>query len=86
MPHALSKALEHLVAEHFAPADQSVALMLLARYGSQPDERDVDRVRRALVVLGRGDIGLLGHYLAAAQHDRRDVLYWADHPEQAPKR
>ena len=28
----------------------------------------------------------LGHYLAVAQHDYRDVLYWADHPEQAPKR
>jgi hypothetical protein len=83
---ALSATIERELAAAFAPNDRRTAHMMLTQYGLSPHERDVEHVRRALVVLSGGDIGLLGYYLAAAQHDYKDVLYWAKHPEQAPKR
>ncbi|HEX3232921.1 MAG TPA: hypothetical protein VHR41_01905 [Gemmatimonadales bacterium] len=82
----LSAAAEQALAREFAPEAQPTARELAGRYGVGPQEREVDRVRAALLSLSRGRLDLLGHYLAIAQHDYRDVLYWADHPEQAPKR
>jgi hypothetical protein len=42
-------------------------------------------VRRAMLALSGGNLGRLGHYLAAAQYRYQDVLYWAKHPDQAPQ-
>jgi hypothetical protein len=86
MTDRLSAEVERAVAREFAPGEQPVARDLLARYGVAAHDREVDRVRRALLSLSHGRVDHLGHYLAVAQHDYRDVLYWADHPEQAPKR
>ena len=81
----LSAELERTVACDFAPDQQAVARTMLAAYGAAEHEREVERVRRALLALSHGRLAHLGHYLAVAQHDYLDVLYWADHPEQAPK-
>ena len=86
MSEGLSAEVERVVAREFAPEEQSLARDLLARYGVAAHDREVDRVRGALLSLSQGRLDHLGHYLAIAQHDYRDVLYWADHPEQAPKR
>ena len=86
MTERLSAEVERAVAREFAPGEQPVARDLLARYGVAAHEREVDRVRRALLSLSQGRLDHLGHYLAIAQHDYRDILYWAAHPEQAPKR
>ena len=86
MSEGLSAEVERVVAQEFAPEELSLARDLLARYGVAARDREVDRVRRALLSLSQGRLDHLGHYLAIAQHDYRDVLYWADHPEQAPKR
>ncbi|HEU4587115.1 MAG TPA: hypothetical protein VFS11_00600 [Gemmatimonadales bacterium] len=82
----LSPTIERELAAAFAPDDRRTAHMMLGQYGLSPHERDVEHVRRALIALSRGNIGLLGFYLAAAQHNYKDVLYWAKHPDQAPKR
>ncbi len=82
----LSATLERELADTFAPADRRTAHMMLTQYGMSPHERDVEHVRRALLRLSGGNIGLLGYYLAAAQHNYKDVLFWAKHPEQAPRR
>jgi hypothetical protein len=82
----LSAEVERALAREFPPDEQSVARSMLANYGVAEHQPEVERVRRALLTLSRGRVAYLGHYLAAAQHDYRDVLYWADHPEQAPKR
>jgi hypothetical protein len=83
---ALSPMIERELATAFAPSDHRTAHMMLTQYGLSPHERDVDHVRHALISLSGGNIGLLGYYLAAAQHNYKDVLYWAKHPEQAPRR
>ena len=86
MSPPLSGDLERALAREFAPDEQTVARGMLAAYGGAEHQREVERVRRALLALSRGKLAYLGHYLAVAQHDYREVLYWADHPEQAPKR
>ncbi|HET7600611.1 MAG TPA: hypothetical protein VFK09_09975 [Gemmatimonadales bacterium] len=86
MTRAIPPALEREVAERFAPADRDVARLMLAQYGGESAEPHADEVRRALLLLSRGKVALLGYYLAAAQHDHRRVLHWARHPDQAPKR
>lgn len=83
--HALSAALEREIAATFAAEDRRTAHVMLSQYGMSPHERDVEHVRRAMLLLSGGRIAHLGYYLAAAQHDYRDVLYWAKHPEQKPK-
>jgi hypothetical protein len=82
----LSADLERALAREFPSDQQTAARGMLARYGVAAHEREVERVRRALLALSQGNLAHLGHYLSVAQHDYRDVLYWADHPEQAPKR
>jgi hypothetical protein len=86
MVHSLSASLERELAELFAPADRRQAHVMLTQYGMSPHERDVEHVRRALLTLSDGNLGRLGHYLAAAQHRYQDVLYWAKHPDQAPQK
>lgn len=85
MTHALSAKLERQLAERFAPADRRTAHVMLTQYGVSPHERDVEHVRQAMLELSGGNVGRLGYFLAAAQHRYQDVLYWAKHPDQAPR-
>ena len=86
MTQPLSAGVERALTRVFPAEQQTVARSMLAAYGGAAHEREVERVRRALLALSQGKLAYLGHYLAVAQRDYRDVLYWADHPEQAPKR
>jgi len=71
----LRRAVDH----YFAPGQRQRALALLAAYGEQPHERELDRVRFDLVALSRGDLPALERLLAHAQRDSRDILAWAEH-------
>ena len=56
---------------------------LLAAYGTEPHEREVKRVRLAILKLSAGSEQKIREYVAIAKKDYRDVLFWADHPEEA---
>jgi hypothetical protein len=56
---------------------------LLAAYGTEPHERERERVQRAILKLSAGDEEKLAYFVAAAKQDYRDVLLWADSPEAA---
>ena len=47
-----------------------------------------DRLRRAVVFLGRGELSVLREMAKAAGRDSRDVLWWAeyDHPAEPERR
>ena len=55
---------------------------LLQEYGSNDWEREVDRVRLALLKLSAGDVEKLRAWLETAKQDYRDVLVGAEYPEQ----
>jgi hypothetical protein len=51
----------------------------LASYtGNEPE-----RVRLAILVLANGDPRAVTDMVSAAQLDYRDVLYWAEYPEES---
>ena len=54
---------------------------LLDAYGTQPYERD--RVHLAILALSHGNEEKLREYIEVAKRDYRDVLFWAEYPEEA---
>jgi hypothetical protein len=63
-------------------AEQGEALAALALYGVAPHEREVPRVRLAIVKLSAGQIGRVRDLVKQAKQDYRDVLMWAEYPEE----
>ena len=58
-------------------------LELLDAYGVEAYERERERVQIAIVTLTEGDEGKLGYFIGAAKRDYRDVLFWAEYPEES---
>ena len=56
---------------------------LLSAYGIEPHERERERVQLAILKISKGDEQKLQDHVATAKNDYRDVLFWADHSEQA---
>jgi hypothetical protein len=55
---------------------------VLKRYGASPDDPEPVRVHVAILKLSDGQVTKLEHYVDRAQQDYRDVLAWAEYPEQ----
>jgi len=62
--------------------EREEAASLLDSYGREEHEREPGRVRLAVLKLARGDQVKLRGYLQNAREDFRDVLAWAEYPNQ----
>jgi hypothetical protein len=63
----------------FPPTQVAAAEALLESYlGNEPG-----RVKMAALALAKGNLAELQRLMAAAQLDYRDVLYWAEYPEES---
>ena len=58
-------------------------LELLDSYGVEPYERERERVQVAILKLSAGSEEKVRKYLAVAKRDYRDVLFWAEYPEES---
>jgi hypothetical protein len=58
-------------------------LDLLDTFGVESRERERERVQLAILELSQGSEERLREYVAAAKRDYRDVLYWAEYPEDS---
>ena len=58
-------------------------LELLDSYGVEPYERERERVQVAILKLSAGSEENVREYLAVAKRDYRDVLFWAEYPEES---
>jgi hypothetical protein len=58
----------------FPGRDLPHLLTIVDRYGTEPHEREAERVRLAIVELSEGDEQRLQHLVQAAKVDYRDVL------------
>jgi hypothetical protein len=74
--------VHRLVDRLFAPGERTAALALLERYGVAPHEREVIRVRVAVLKLSEGRLTELERLIARARRDYRDVLAWAEYPAE----
>jgi hypothetical protein len=58
-------------------------LELLDSYGMEPDERERERVQLDILKLSGGSEEKVREYVAVAKRDYRDVLFWAEYPEES---
>src|SRR5947207_14187589 len=52
-------------------------------YGVEPYERERERVQVAILTLGAGSEAKVREYVAVPTRDYRDVLFWAEYPEDS---
>jgi hypothetical protein len=71
------------VQAHFAENKWAQVLELLDGYGVEPYERERERVQLAILNLSLGDEEKLRENIAVAKQDYRDVLLWAEYPEES---
>lgn len=71
-----------LIRRLFDSAERDSAATILGQYGVLPHEREQIRVRVAALKLSQGDLGRLREAVEHARRDYRDVLAWAEYPEE----
>src|SRR5256885_9079096 len=72
-----------VVQKTFPEDAYSRVLELLDSYGIEPYERERERVQLAILKLSNGNEEKLREFVAVAKRDYRDVLFWAENPEEA---
>ena len=82
MAHTRNEVLA-AVAASFPESTRARVLALLDTYGIAPYEREVARVQIAILKLSENNEEKLREFTAVAKRDYRDVLFWAEHPEEA---
>lgn len=58
------------------------ARKILSEYGTEPSEPEPDRVRLAILKLAGANIDCLKETTTGAKRDFRDILAWAEYPNQ----
>jgi hypothetical protein len=72
-----------VVQKSFPESAHTRVLELLDGYGVESYERERERVQLAILKLSEGNEEKLQEFVAGAKRDYRDVLFWADNPEEA---
>ena len=75
----MTESLREAVGASFG-SHADTALAVLLTYGSGPQDREVDRVRRDILTLAEGNLDQLHYYTERASQGYRDVLMWAEYP------
>jgi hypothetical protein len=71
------------VIHHYWPdGDIQQILTILNKYGKSDFERGKTRVHLAVLKLSEGNLDKLAQYVSVAKSDYRDVVAWAEYPEQ----
>jgi hypothetical protein len=82
MPHSRDEVLASVHAA-FPKETWARVLELLDSYGGESYERERERVQLAILKLSEGNEEKLREFVAVAKRDYRDVLFWAENPEEA---
>src|SRR6266513_2291353 len=82
MPH-LRDELIAAAQKTFPESAHARVLELLDDYGVESYERERERVQLAILKLSEGNEEKLREFFAVAKRDYRDVLFWAEYPEEA---
>jgi len=72
-----------VVQKTFPESAHARVLELLDDYGVESYERERERVQLAILKLSEGNEEKLRDLVAVAKRDYRDVLFWAENPEEA---
>lgn len=77
-----SDLLTDRIRQTFPAENPADVLQILELYGTASHERETERVRLAVLKLSGGDLNELREMINAAKGDYRDVLAWAEFPNQ----
>ena len=67
----------------FLKSSRARVLEFLDSYGVESYERERERVHLAILKLSGGSEEKLREFVAVAKRDYRDVLFWAENPDEA---
>ncbi|THJ24853.1 MAG: DUF1851 domain-containing protein [Nitrospira sp. CG24E] len=67
----------------FSSRSAKTVLELLDVYGLESHEQERERVQMAILTMSQGNEDKLLQFVEAAKQDYRDVLYWAEYPQQS---
>src|SRR2546430_15498999 len=82
MPHSRDDVVAAVEAT-FPKESWARVLESLDNYGVESYERERERVQLAILKLSKGNEEKLREFVAVAKRDYRDVLFWAEHPEES---
>ena len=82
MPHTRDEVVA-VVQKTFPESAHAPVLESLDIYGVESYERDRERVHLAILKLSGGNEEKLREFVAVAKRDYRDVLFWAEYPEES---
>lgn len=82
MPRVTRKKVLEKVRHYWPHEDSTEIMALLDRYGVETFEGGRDRVHLAILKLCQGDLEQLPELVAMAKRDYRDVLAYAEYPEE----
>jgi hypothetical protein len=82
MPHTRDDVVA-TVRKTFPESAHARVLELLDTYGVESHERERERVQLAILKLSEGNEEKLREFVAVAKRDYRDVLFWAENPDEA---
>src|SRR5437660_12559552 len=82
MPHSRDEVVA-VVQQTFPEGAHTRVLELLDGYGIESHERERERVQLAILKLSEGNEEKLREFVAIAKRDYRDVLFWAENPDEA---
>ena len=77
-----SDVVLYKIKQYWPDEDADEVLKILSAYGTQEMERGKIRVYLAILKLCEGDLTKLNEYVQMAKRDFRDVLAFAEYPEQ----
>ena len=83
MPHSRDEVVATFVRNSFPESAHARVIELLDTYGVEPYEQKRERVQLAILKLSGGSEEKLREFLAVAKRDYRDVLFWAENPEES---
>jgi hypothetical protein len=81
----LSETIQRIVRREFPEKLHAEVFLMLKEYGKESCEREVDRVRMAMLKMANGTLEGLKNELSTAKSDYRDVLAYAEYPQQMRK-
>ena len=80
---SLTDRVRSVVREQFREGERAEVEALLAAYGTEAYEGEGDRVHLDVLKLAEGDVAKVREFVACAKRDYRDVIMWAEYPEEA---
>ena len=67
----------------FPQEEHSSLIALFSSYGSEPYQKEQERVLLCILSLAKGDVRQVEDFLCHAKKDYRNIIFWAEYPQES---